>query len=142
MTRSLLVSCAIATLTGCNSMVDVDRTAGPPVAYAPDAEWSALPGGRALGQVAGLAIDAAGDVWVFHRASAGFDNDVIIEAPTIAVFDAETGAVLRELGAGLFVTPHGLAIDAVGHVWATDTGRDLVFELDDAGEVLHVYDGR
>jgi peptidylamidoglycolate lyase len=58
------------------------------------------------------------------------------------VFDADSGELLRELGAGLFVTPHGLTIDPVGHVWLTDTGQDRVFELSSSGEVLHVYDGR
>jgi DNA-binding beta-propeller fold protein YncE len=129
-------------LAACGSKVDVDRAPAPPLAYQADLELRALGEGRVLGQVAGLALDASGALWVFHRAGAGFDNTELITQPTLAVFDADSGALLRELGAGLFVTPHGLTIDAVGHVWVTDTGQDRVFELSSSGEVLHVYDGR
>lgn len=131
-----------AAAVGCGSKVDVERTAAPTLAHQADLELRALGDGRVLGQVAGLALDASGALWVFHRAGAGFDNSEIIAEPTLAVFDADTGALLRELGAGLFVTPHGLTIDAQGHVWVTDTGQDRVFELAATGEVLHVYDGR
>lgn len=126
----------------CGSKIDVDRAPAPALAYTSDLELRALAEGRVLGQVAGLALDASGALWVFHRAGAGFDNTQVITHPTLAVFDADSGALLRELGAGLFVTPHGLTIDAQGHVWVTDTGQDKVFELAASGEVLHVYDGR
>jgi streptogramin lyase len=137
----LLALAAIAGPLGCGSKVDVQRTPAPPLDYVFDAAWTALPGGRALGEVAGLALDASGALYVFHRAGAGFDNTEVIEAATIAVIDPESGAVVRELGAGLFVTPHGIAIDAQDHLWLTDTGQDRVYELDRMGEVLHVYDG-
>lgn len=127
---------------GCGSKVEVDRAPSPQLNYTADAEWSALPGDRKLGQVAGLALDRAGALYIFHRAGAGFDNTEIIAEPTIAVLDPESGTIARELGAGLFVTPHGMAIDAQDHLWVTDTGQDLVFELNTAGEVLHVYEGR
>ena len=93
-------------------------------------------------QVSGVAVDSAGRVYVFHRAGASFDNDTVIAAPTVMVIDGESGALLSEWGAGRFVTPHGISIDANDHVWLTDTSLDQVVEATTQGEVLHVYDGR
>jgi hypothetical protein len=70
----LLALAALAGPLACGSKVDVERTPAPPLDYVSDAAWTALPGGRALGEVAGLALDASGALYVFHRAGAGFDN--------------------------------------------------------------------
>lgn len=101
--------------------------------------WPTLPEGRVLGPAAGVAVDSKGAVFVFHRATRGkrpgAPGDVIAE-PTIAVFDGASGRLLREWGAGRFVTPHGLTIDARDHVWLTDTGLNQIFEFDAAGTLL------
>ncbi|MBL9028791.1 MAG: hypothetical protein JNL21_41745 [Myxococcales bacterium] len=89
-----------------------------------------------LGQVAGLAVDSLDRLLVFHRAGADFDNEVPIEAPTILVFDTTTGELLDRFGEGLFVVPHGLAVDEDDHVWATDARSDVVIELSSSGDVL------
>lgn len=126
----------------CASKVDVDRGPAPSLNYVVDDSWPRLPPGRTLGQVSGVAVDSAGRVYVFHRAGASFDNDTVIAAPTVMVIDGESGALLSEWGAGRFVTPHGISIDANDHVWLTDTSLDQVVEATTQGEVLHVYDGR
>ena len=35
-------------------------------------------------------------------------------------FDRNTGETLENFGAGVFVTPHGIGVDAEGNVWVTD----------------------
>jgi DNA-binding beta-propeller fold protein YncE len=101
--------------------------------------WPILPEGRVLGPAAGVAVSPKGETYVFHRGNRGRRPAVpgeVIAEPTIAVFDAASGRLLREWGGGRFVTPHGLTIDARGHVWLTDTGLDQVFEFDAAGNLL------
>jgi hypothetical protein len=44
--------------------------------------------------------------------------------------------LLDSFGEGLFVVPHGLAVDEQDHIWATDARSDLVVELSSTGEVL------
>ncbi len=83
--------------------------------------------------MSGVAIDSRGRVYVFHRASAGFDNDAVIAAPTVMVIDGERGELLAEWGAGRFVTPHGISIDADDHVWLTDSTLDQVVEATTEG---------
>ncbi|MFO0648599.1 MAG: hypothetical protein U0326_20325 [Polyangiales bacterium] len=132
----------LAACLRCSSKVDVDRVAAPSLTYVVDESWPRLPPGRTPGEVSGVALDSRGRVYVFHRAGASFDNDAVIAAPTVMVIDGESGALLSEWGAGRFITPHGISVDADDHVWLTDTTLDQVVEATTSGEVLHVYDGR
>ena len=103
--------------------------------------WPKLPEGRALGSVAGVSVDRSGNVWVFHRASRAwsepFPADAIAES-TVAEFDGRTGQLLREWGAGRFVMPHGLTVDAGGNVWLTDVALQQVFKFSPDGKPLLV----
>ena len=77
-----------------------------------------LPEGRGLGSTAGIALDPDGtSIWAFHRCGdnwcAGSDVAPILK------FDA-SGNLVKSFGAGLFVRPHGIHIDAEGNVWVTD----------------------
>jgi hypothetical protein len=129
---------ATYTLVAACGWADVERD--PPdaigLSYEEDPDFLVLPDDVELGQVTGLAVDSLDRLLVFHRAGAGFDNEVPIEAPTILVFDTETGVLLDSFGEGLFVVPHGLAVDEQDHIWATDARSDLVVELSSTGEVL------
>jgi len=135
----LAPSFLLLALAACESS-PLDRTPAPPLRYEIDTSWPRA-GGPGLGEVTGVAVDASERVFVFHRAGRGFNNDEVITDPTIAIFDAATGALLGETGADLFVVPHGLAIDASGHLWATDVGNDTVVELLDDGTVLQTIEG-
>ncbi len=107
--------------------------------YAVVADWPHLPDGMLLGQVSGVGVDASGGVMLFRRAARDWvtplPTDPIAD-PTILRFDAKTGALSESLGAGQFAMPHGLTIDAKGHLWVTDVALQQVFELDATGRVL------
>jgi DNA-binding beta-propeller fold protein YncE len=117
---------------------EVDRTATtvPALQYEEVEEFVELPEGVELGQVTGLAVDSLDRLYVFHRAGRAFDNEDPIPEPTILVFDTVSGRLLDEFGENLFVVPHGLAVDADGHVWATDARSNEVLELSSDGQVL------
>jgi peptidylamidoglycolate lyase len=76
---------------------------------------------------------------VFHRAgrewTEPFPTDRIA-APTLAVFDGATGALVDHWGGGLFVMPHGLTVDAEDNVWVTDVGLHQVLKLTRDGRLL------
>ena len=105
------------------------------------ADWPKLPPDMKLGQVAGVAVDSQDRVYVFHRAGADFGNETVIDQPTMAVIDSDSGELVDEWGAGLFIVPHGLAIDVRNHVWASDVGNNTVTELTRDGEVLRQLHG-
>ena len=70
--------------------------------------WGALPNGATWGEVPGMAIDAAGKLYAFHRA----------ETPIVEL--DRDGRILRMWGEKLFAWPHGIRIDRFGSLWITD----------------------
>jgi DNA-binding beta-propeller fold protein YncE len=85
--------------------------------------WAPLPGGRAWGSTAGVDVGPDGHIWAYDRCGAtalegGCDANPTLDP--IFKFDRSSGKVLASFGAGLFVTPHGIHVDAQGNVWVTD----------------------
>ncbi len=113
------------------------------------ANWGELPEGREWGSTAGIDIDPNdGHIWAYERCGAGAFGAGGISCDTNPVdpifkFDRNTGEVLANFGAGLFVTPHGIHVDSDGNVWVTDfagnadgTKGHQVFKFSPTGEVL------
>ena len=79
-------------------------------------------------------------MFVFRRAERDWNGGTLatepIASPTVLRFDADTGALLSSFGGGAFAMPHGLTVDAAGHLWLTDVALHQVFELDEAGNIL------
>jgi hypothetical protein len=100
-----------------------------------DAGWPPIPVGAKFGEVSAVDLDADGNVWVLHRAGRvweePFPKEPIAE-PTVFKF-APDGTLLAQWGAGLFIMPHGLSIDAAGKVWITDVGHEQVFRFSPEG---------
>ena len=105
-----------------------------------------LPDGRKIGSTAGITIDPDGtSIWAFERCGDQFC--VGSNAAPILKFDA-TGKLVKSLGAGMFVRPHGIYIDRENNIWVTDgdgpDGKDprrngkghQVFKLSPEGKLL------
>jgi sugar lactone lactonase YvrE len=99
--------------------------------------WATLPQGRQWGSTAGIDVDPTdGHLWAYERCASGSAGGGDINCDTNAVnpifkFDRNTGAVLANFGAGVFVTPHGIHVDEDGNVWVTD------FDVNAAGTKGH-----
>jgi len=119
---------------------------GNGAAYTLDPAFFELPPGRTIGSTAGIAVDRDGrSVWVFDRCAAS--DCVGSDVAPIMKFDA-SGHVVTSFGAGLFVRPHGITIEADGNVWVTDgegpNGKDprrdgkghQVFKFSPSGRLL------
>ncbi len=101
--------------------------------------WPVLPPGEVLGSAAGVDVNSRGEVYVFHRAGRTWEEPLPttpIRRPTIAVFDGESGRLLRQWGAGQFAMPHGLSLDHHGNVWMTDVALHQVFKFSPHGRLL------
>ncbi len=92
--------------------------------YRVDGDWGRLPDGWALNDVAGIAVDAQDNVYVFNRG-----------AHPMIVFDQD-GVFLRAWGEGLFTSAHGLHIGPDGNLYCTDNGDHTVRKCTPWGEVL------
>ncbi len=157
--RSTLFACGASMLLGCATDSDEPATVtlGNPITGEglpnPNptvmANWGDLPEGREWGTTAGIDIDPNdGHIWAYERCGAGAltgggvscDSN---EVDPIFKFDRNTGEILANFGAGLFVTPHGIHVDSDGNVWVTDfagnpagTKGHRVFKFSPTGEVL------
>jgi sugar lactone lactonase YvrE len=82
------------------------QSGGGPYRLVPN--WGALPNGAQWGEVPGVAINAAGKIYAFHRSE-----------PPIVELDRD-GKILKQWGEKLFAWPHGIRIDRFGNLWITD----------------------
>jgi sugar lactone lactonase YvrE len=87
-------------------------------AYSLNESFSTLPEGRTIGSTAGIALDRDGrSIWTFDRCA----DQLCVgsDLAPIQKFDAG-GNLVQSFGAGMFIRPHGIHIDAEGNVWVTD----------------------
>jgi DNA-binding beta-propeller fold protein YncE len=110
-----------------------------PDPYLRVANWAKMPAGRFWGAAAGVDIDPDGkSVWVAERC--GQNSCADSKADPILKFDAN-GKLVKSFGGGMFVFPHGIAVDRAGNVWVTDgQGKDgrgqQVIKFSPDGKVL------
>jgi len=98
---------------------------------AADTGWPTIPADAKFGEVSAVDVDAEGNVWVLHRAGRVWEEpfpEAPIAEPTVIKF-APDGTLLAQWGAGRFIMPHGLSIDADGKVWITDVAHEQVFRF-------------
>lgn len=125
-----------------------------PNPYANVESWANLPGGRTMGAVGDVDVDADGvHMWAVIRCDATaqdrFGNECVDSSlDPIIKFDAE-GNVVESFGGDMFIWPHGIEIDSDGNVWVTDAVSDAripdgdkrghqVIKFSPTGEVLMV----
>jgi hypothetical protein len=102
--------------------------------------WFQLPADRTMGSTSAVEVDRNGHIWVAERCGA----NTCAGSNLAPVLEFEpSGKLLRSWGAGMFIFPHGIAIDKEGDIWLTDgQGRDgkghQVFKFSPDGKVLMV----
>jgi sugar lactone lactonase YvrE len=93
------------------------------IGYDADARWP-VDRHHAWGAMAGIALDAAGQVWLFNR------GDVPVQVYTAA------GKLVRSWGRGQFREPHQVRIDGEGNIWLADSGLHVVRKYAPDGKLL------
>ena len=135
----LLAACLGGPAVAAGTNVDAAMASSLPTpAYSVDPAWpKPLPNRWILGQVSGIAVDAADHVWVLQRPGSLTEDErsatlkppqatCCVPAPPVLEFDG-AGNLLRSWGgpgAG-FDWPkneHGIHVDAKGFVWITGNG--------------------
>jgi DNA-binding beta-propeller fold protein YncE len=92
--------------------------------YEPVDDWARLPDDVEFGDVAGVGVDRADRVYVFHRG----------RHPLI-VFDRD-GNFLRHWGDGIFLRPHGVHMAPDDTIYLTDDGDHSVRQCTLDGRIL------
>lgn len=146
--------CALAVL-GTGKSVHAQAKARPGVAANPitgeglpnpnpvvTRNWGELPAGRKWGTTAGIDIDPTdGHVWAYERCGAGGAGGGPVDCDNTPLdpvfkFDRRTGKVLANIGKGVMVTPHGIAVDKQGNVWIADFANN---QAGTKGQQVHKF---
>jgi streptogramin lyase len=101
----LLICTAISAFDSAPGLYGAQREGGP---YRLVPGWGTLPNDATWGEVPGMAIDAGGKIYAFHRS----------EVPIVEL--DRSGKILKMWGEKLFAWPHGIRIDRFGNLWITD----------------------
>jgi DNA-binding beta-propeller fold protein YncE len=106
------------TTTFCFLLIAAGSLYAQPNPYQPLEKWAQLPEGRKWGSASAIDIDRrTGHIWVADRCGANTCSNS--KDNPIFEFD-ESGKLLKNFGAGVFVTPHGMYVDKDGNLWMTD----------------------
>jgi hypothetical protein len=105
--------------------------------YQPGVDWGQLPTGRKWGSTASITTAPDGTIWVVDRC--GNSGALVVrylkrEVSPIFQFEP-SGKLLKNFGAGMFVSPHKLTLDAAG-TWLADNGGHQSYKMTPDGRVL------
>jgi hypothetical protein len=115
-----------------------------PAASPPEIAYDAvqplqLPVDMHLGEVAGVALNRAGHIFVFQR---GHTTGPAYGAAASQLLEfGPDGKFIREIGKNLYAWSfaHNVRIDPQGNIWAADKGSDQVVKFTPAGRVAWVF---
>ena len=111
-----------------------------PNPYQPGVDWGQLPSGRKWGSSASVTTAPDGTIWVVDRCGNSGAGGTTCGGPSATVnpiFQLEpSGRVLKNFGAGMFVSPHKLTVDQAGNLWMADNGSHQIFKMTQDGKVL------
>src|SRR5262249_5859963 len=113
------VICAAVMMSPCHAEEQIPR-----LNYEAVPNFFQLPAGEHFVEVAGIAVNSKGHVYVFHRGK-----------HPLMEFDAN-GTCFRNIADYLFVTAHTVRVDAEDNIWTTDVGAHVVLKLNLDGRVL------
>jgi len=102
-----------------------------------------LPPGMNFGEVAGVAVNSKGHIFVFSRSNSATGPAYAAAAAQLFEFGPH-GEFLHEIGKGLYAwsEAHSVRIDKFDNIWAIDKGSDMVIEFNPAGRVINVFGRR
>lgn len=100
------------------------QAAVPKLNYEAVPDFFQLPAGENFVEVAGVAVNSKGHIYVFHRGK-----------HPLMEFDS-SGKFIRSIADDLFVTAHAVRVDAEDNIWTADVGAHVVLKLSPEGRVL------
>jgi hypothetical protein len=111
----------------------------PEIPYRSVPGFLKLPADLYLGEVAGVAVNSVGHIFVFSRGSTN-GPAYGASAAQLLEFDSD-GKFLREIGHNLYAWSfaHSVKIDRDENIWVADKGSDMVIKFDPQGRVAMVF---
>jgi streptogramin lyase len=116
------------------------QDAVPTIAYDSVPNLLKLPDDMHLGEVAGVAVNSKGHIFVYARGGSSAGPAYGNTASQILEFNGN-GKFIREVGKNLYAWAfaHTVRIDKDDNIWATDKGSDMVIKFNPQGRVVMVF---
>jgi sugar lactone lactonase YvrE len=114
----------------------------PEIQFTANPEYLKVPASLPWGEVAGVALDARRNLFVYVRTGAA---NTLHEQVAAQLYQfGPDGSFVREIGKGLygFAFAHTVRLDRDGNLWVSDEGTNMVTKLTPAGKVLMVLGRR
>jgi len=111
----------------------------PQIHFDADPNFLKLPPDLYLGEVAGVAVNSHGHIFVFSR---GNSTGPAYGATASQLLEfSSSGGFLREIGKNLYAWSyaHAVKIDKDDNIWAIDKGSDMIVRFDSVGRVTMVF---
>jgi len=111
----------------------------PEIHYRSVPDFLQLPADLYFGEVAGVAVNSKGHIFVFSRGNTT-GPAYGASAAQLLEFGAD-GKFLREIGHNLYAWSyaHTVKIDPQDNIWVTDKGSDVIVKFNPQGRVLMVF---
>ena len=130
----LLLLCVLAVPS-----VAVAQTPVPELRVEANVDFLKPPPDIHFGEVAGVAVNSKGHIFVFSR---GNTNGPAYGATAAQLLEfAPNGRFIREIGKNLYAWSyaHVVRIDRDDNIWAVDKGSDMVIKFNPEGRVVMVF---
>ncbi|MDB6089475.1 MAG: repeat containing protein [Gammaproteobacteria bacterium] len=130
---------ALAALLVAPAVFGAPPSAVPEIRFHATVDFLKLPKDLYFGEVAGVAVNSKGHIFVFSRGNTT-GPAYGAGAAQLLEFGAD-GAFIREIGHNLYAWSfaHTVKIDPQGNIWAADKGSDMVIKFTPEGRVAMVF---
>ncbi|HZS60117.1 MAG TPA: hypothetical protein VFA43_12660, partial [Gemmatimonadaceae bacterium] len=116
------------------------QASGPPeIAFRSVPDFLQMPADLYLGEVAGVATNSKGHIFVFSR---GNTTGPAYGAAAAQLLEfGPDGKFIREIGHNLYAWSfaHSVRVDRQDNIWVADKGSDMVIEFNPAGRAAMVF---
>ena len=114
-------------------------TSIPEIPYRSVPDFLKLPSDMYVGEVAGVAVNSHGHIFVFSRGNTSGPAYGAAAAQLLEFLP--NGVFVREIGHNLYAWSyaHSVKIDPHDNIWVADKGSDMVIEFNPQGHVMMVF---
>jgi hypothetical protein len=111
----------------------------PEIAFEANAEFLQVPADMQFGEVAGVAVNSKGHVFVFSRSNT--TGPAYGAAAAQLLEFAADGKFIREIGKNLYAWSfaHAVRVDREDNIWVVDKGSDQIVRFSPSGRVTMVF---
>ena len=137
--ETYLKTTTLAVLLFLTTSLSAYQAVVPEIPYRSVPDFLKLPPDLYLGEVAGVAVNSKGHIFVFSR---GNTTGPAYGASAAQLLEfAADGKFVREIGHNLYAWSyaHSVKIDKEDNIWVADKGSDMVIKFNSAGRVVMLF---